>query len=184
MITKLINNKTKRYVRLKNLIISSRFSWTWQNQTTPKQNKNGYDNFGFYVHSFLDRPVPLRACYSNPCSKYITDANNAIAEILVHNGLTPKVIYRMSANCVHPTNSGTPSVPHVDHDFPHDNLLIYLTDPQGGETIVGDEEYLGEEDDVITWEGELHHHRPPVKGRRIVLIATFISQSNANTRTN
>ena len=175
MITKLINPRTERYIKLKRFILnSSKFSWTWMNQTTPNRNKDGYDNFGFYVHSFLDRPAPLRVCYSSPCSDHTVYANNVIAEILDHNNMSPKVIYRMSANCVHPTETGKFSVPHIDHDFPHENILIYLTDPQNGQTIVGNDSYLGKEDDAITWGGEEHYHKPPSKGRRIVLVATFL----------
>jgi len=56
VIKKLINPKTTRYVNLKNLIISSKFSWTWLNQTTPKQNKDGYETLVFmYIHSLIDQ---------------------------------------------------------------------------------------------------------------------------------
>ncbi len=173
MIDKLSNPKTERYFELKNLILrDTKFKWIWYGNTTPELNEDGYDNFGFYLHPFLTRPTPLAKCYSEPSSDYILYANNVVAEIMDFNGIDPKVFYRICANCVHPTETGNYSVPHVDHEFPHKNFLIYLTDPQDGDTVVDGEKYLGEEDDVIIFEGK-HYHRPPSKGRRIVLIATY-----------
>lgn len=175
MITTLTNLRTERYLRFKHFVLSSEdFKWSWLNETTPDLTEDGYDNFGFYVHSFLDRPDVINGYHSHPVSEYISHARDVILELLKNNGITPKVIYRMSANCVHPTLTGKYSVPHVDHEFPHKNLLIYLTDPQGGETVVEDEKYLGKEDDVIMWEEGMHYHRPPSAGRRIVLITTFL----------
>ena len=57
-------------------------------------------------------------------------------------------------------------------DFPHKNMLIYLTDA-GGSTFVEGEEFAPEEDDVIMFEG-LHWHKLPRKERRVVLVMTYI----------
>ena len=62
--------------------------------------------------------------------------------------------------------------PHMDHEFPHKNMLIYLTDA-GGSTIVEGEEFAPEEDDVIIFEG-MHWHKLPKKERRVVLVMTYI----------
>ena len=73
-----------------------------------------------------------------------------------------------------------PSPLHVDHNFPHKNMLVYLTDPQGGSTIVEDEdtnrkEYLAKEDNVLLFDGQSAHcARPPSKDVRIVLVFTFL----------
>ena len=174
MITKLINARTEKYLQFKHFILNGDFKWIWLKETTPYLNEDGYDNFGFYVHPFITRPSKSTGYHSHPSSDHISTARNVILEILKNNEITPKVIYRMSANCVHPTATNRYSIPHVDHEFPHKNLLIYLTDPQGGETVVEGEKYLGKEDDVIMWEEGMHYHRPPSAGRRIVLITTFL----------
>ena len=175
MIEKLVNLRTEKYLQFKRFVLNNEeFKWSWLSQTTPDLNEEGYDNFGFYVHSFIDRPDSLNGYFTQPASEYIIQANNVVSEILTNNGIEIKVIYRMSANCVHSTDSGQYSVPHVDHEFPHKNLLIYLTDPQGGETVVEEEKYLGEEDDVIMWGEGMHYHKPPSAGRRIVLVTTFL----------
>ena len=64
------------------------------------------------------------------------------------------------------------SVPHEDHEYPHKNMLIYLTDA-GGSTFVEGEEFAPEEDDVIIFEG-IHWHELPKQKRRVVLVMTYI----------
>ena len=39
--------------------------------------------------------------------------------------------------------------------------------------MVEDKKYLGKEDDIIIFQGK-HYSAPPSKGRRIVLVATFL----------
>lgn len=174
MIESLYNPKTEAYLDLKNIICNDcTFNWGYYGRTTPGFEKGGHDNFGFYQHPFLDRPTPEQHPYSRVCSALIDHANVVVVELLKKNNITVEVIYRISANCVHPTETNEYSVPHKDHLFPHKNLLVYLTDPAGGDTVCEGESFLGKEDDVIIFEGE-HYHRPPLKGRRIVLVATYI----------
>jgi hypothetical protein len=84
---------------------------------------------------------------------------------------------RASANCVHPQQSVQSTIPHYDHQFPHTNLIIYLTDA-GGETIVFDKEnnkefYSPSEDDIVIFKG-LHCMNTPKTKPRMILIATYI----------
>ena len=68
-----------------------------------------------------------------------------------------------------------PSPLHRDHDFPHTNMIVYLTDCNGGPTMVygQDDYYYGKEDDVYIFEG-LHQHKLPTSNRRVVLVYTFL----------
>ena len=52
-------------------------------------------------------------------------------------------------------------------------MVIYLTNPQGGSTIVEGKEYLAKEDQVLIFDGK-HCARPPSKDVRIVLVITFL----------
>ena len=61
---------------------------------------------------------------------------------------------------------------HVDHDFPHKNLLIYLTDA-GGKTIVGNESHDPKEDDIIMFPGLMHCIETSHTKDRVVLVVTF-----------
>ena len=89
-----------------------------------------------------------------------------------YNNIDIDMIYRMCANCVHPTEKNIPGPEHVDHLFPHKNLIVYLTNFKGGATCCGGETYNGKEDDIITFEGT-HNFYPPVDNRRVVLVATY-----------
>ena len=73
---------------------------------------------------------------------------------------------------VHPRNGIQLSEPHLDHNFPHYNLLVYLTN-SGGETFVENEVYSPKEDDVIIFTGK-HYMKRPSDDRRVVLIATIL----------
>ena len=89
-----------------------------------------------------------------------------------YNNIDIDMIYRMCANCVHPTEKNIPGPEHTDHHFPHKNLIVYLTNFKGGATCCGGKTYNGKEDDIITFEGT-HNFYPPVDNRRVVLVATY-----------
>ena len=82
------------------------------------------------------------------------------------------MMVRFSENSTHPEQKYIKTSLHTDHDFPHKNMLIYLTDA-GGNTFVEDEKFAPEEDDVIIFEG-LHWHQLPKHKRRVVLVMTYI----------
>jgi hypothetical protein len=178
VIKKLKNPKTENYIKLKQFISSSNFPWFWNESSVYKTlyDKNKYENIGFYSHMFLSRPSDFGIYYPKANSEYAEIVNAVFLEIMEENEISPKVIYRMNANCVHPIKSNKLSVPHVDHEFPHKNFLIYLNNSDG-ETIVfdGDNQSSNKliEDDVIIFEG-LHCMKPPKNNRRIVLVITYL----------
>ena len=180
------NPKTEKYQQLKNTILGQFFPWSWGENTITTDWKspdyvhdsalNGHEDFGFYSHGFLMRPVKnsdVTCCYPTESSPFVKDAHDLVTEILDFNNVKYDLIFRMAANCVHPTETRLASPPHEDHPWPHTNLLIYLTDPFKGETVVEEKKFFGKEDDVILFQG-VHYHRPPEKNRRIVFVATFI----------
>lgn len=175
--TFLVNPKTDNYLNFKNLVLSKNFTWfrseTIEGDDALKLDKN-FDNYAYLSHMFLRRPVD--AClYSKENCQYVEYIHQIFREITDFNKLDPQVIYRMNANAVYPTEKKLPSPLHVDHSFPHKNMIIYLTDPQGGSTIIEDEEYSVKEDDVLFFDGQLKHcARPPSRDVRIVLVFTFL----------
>ena len=50
-----------------------------------------------------------------------------------------KIPLRINFNLTFPFGD-KPSIPHVDHNFPHKNMLIYFTDT-GGDTIIGGDNF-------------------------------------------
>ena len=170
------NPKTDTYNQFKDFVLSNDFPWFRWNQTIKgeSQLQKGHDDYPFLSHRFLTRP--LRSClYSQPNSEHIKPMHQVFREIADFNGLDPQVIYRMNANAVYPTKDNLPSPSHIDHNFPHKNMIIYLTDPHGGSTIVDGQEYEPEEDDVLIFDGqERYCTKPPSKNIRISLIMTFL----------
>ena len=76
---------------------------------------------------------------------------------------------------MHPDNDKQFSEPHIDHDFPHLNLLVYLSGD--GETIVEDEKFFPQANNVILFTGKHYMKRPSV-GRRVVLISTIFEYNS------
>ena len=195
MLNSLSNPKTTNYKSLKEYIFSDTFSWVHYEQSTPidaiencdeifKYKRTGFDpdqhgNVPYYVRTYLKRPEAdsypkLAHANSQETDSVITVIN----EILKANEIEISTFLRISINCVHPCKDITYSLPHLDHQCPHGNLLIYFTDA-GGRTFVQDDEtvkyhdYTPKEDDVIIFTGR-HFMETPSENRRVILVATFV----------
>ena len=174
MIQKLRNPKTVLYQELKNIVLREHFAWFY-NKTSHGdllESESEWDSFSFFSHTFLARPNEDHP-FPQDQSSFLMLANDVFVEIARENNISPQVLYRANANLTIPTETGRCGPPHRDHDFPHKNLLVYLTDTNGGDTVVGDEIYSGKEDDIILFEGE-HQGCPPTSDRRVVLVYTFL----------
>ena len=191
-IVKLKNPKTTEYHNLKKLILSAALPWTYLKETTPSTNNllDGYEktvkkyikegvkiiNPPMYSHTFLLR-ASNRFLYPKVQSTFLDDISFMYCDILNANmdtiGKSFGMMCRCNANAVEPSkkNHGV-TKPHLDHEFPHKNMLIYLTDA-GGSTFVEGEEFAPEEDDVIIFEG-MHWHELPREERRVVLVMTYV----------
>ena len=190
-IVKLKNPKTSNYHNIKKFILSPVFPWTYCAESTPSTNGE-LDNYKrssrrhlkedvkihntrMYTHTFLLRSG-TDILYATPESSYIKDILPIYHDIFNVNYEVMKdfgMMCRCNANSFEPSkkNHGV-TKPHLDHEFPHKNMLIYLTDA-GGNTFVEDKEFAPEEDDVIIFEG-LHWHQLPKHKRRVVLVMTYV----------
>ena len=159
MIKVLENPITSNYLELKDLVLSSEFPWLYSFST----------KMPFYSHVFLDRPE--NAKFSNPQSELLGLNLKVLDEIIQHNNLFDRYFFlRSNANCVHADTGEQFSEPHIDHRFPHFNLLVYLSGD--GETIVEGEKFFPQADNAILFTGE-HYMKRPSTGRRVVLISTI-----------
>jgi len=173
MITRLHNPKTDFYLEFKSLVLGDNFHWYWNNTSHGNQHHHDGENYGFFSHLFLERPG-YSFLYPKPNSQFVELAHKLFIEIACANNIDAKVIYRINANMTVPLDSKNKYGPlHTDHEFPHKNMIVYLTDCNGGGTMVsGEKPYYGQEDDVIIFEGE-HQAGCPKFGRRVVLVYTF-----------
>ena len=180
MFSKLETQDTPEYSDFKKLVMSANFGWSYNSMATGYSKYvagNGYSDLAFYSHSFLHGPSPSHGLYSKVNSEHIDLAEIFLDQIFSLNNLKVEVVYRINANAVHAVESNILTVPHNDHEFPHKNMLIYLTNT-GGDTIVFDEggkkhHFTPVEDDIVVFEG-LHCMVPPKSGRRVVLVAPYL----------
>ena len=140
-----------------------------------KVTRNG--DLAFYSHGFLQGPSPMHKWYPNPNSEYLPYVEPFLAQIFNLNNISHHCVYRINANAVHPVEGNVLTVPHYDHEFPHKNLIVYLTDV-GGDTIAFDDKgkkhvFSPKEDDIVVFEG-LHCMVPPKKGRRVIIVVTYL----------
>ena len=188
MIQTLRNPKTVLYQQLKELILGSEFMWFYNStsHTIDEKRDKEWDNFGFFSHCLLRRPGDMTTSgeikyYATPNSEDFNPVHDVFVEIAKENGIihsnmtdNPVVMYRANVNMCLPSETGKPlnGPPHVDHPFPHKNMLIFLTDCNGGPTVVGDDSYYAKEDEIILFEGT-HRASTPTKDRRVNIVLTF-----------
>jgi len=180
------NPKTDNYKILKEKILSENFPWFYSEYTTDdvsdvlyeSKTTEEYRNIPFFTHCLVERPssvFPVSKVTSYDIQLY----TECINEIAKHNEFRINVIYRMNVNRTIYNGSSLYTMPHVDHDFPHNNLLIYLTEVTGGEIKVYKNEkwhiYKPLEDEIVMFNG-LHCHKTAQKPNehRVAIVTTFI----------
>ena len=167
MIKQLRNPLTREYRELKEFILSHDFPWFYfRNTTTVKE-----DYIPFYSHTLLERPE-VTGIYSKSNSPYLDRISKVINDFLRVNEVEYNYLVRLSINCTYPLSKVRSTELHEDHTFSHQNILVYLTN-SGGKTIVEREEFDPSEDDIIIFSG-MHQHLTPEKGRRVVIVGTFV----------
>ena len=192
MIKVLSNPKTDTYLNLKEKVLSSEFFWQYSTGTNQGIDYlNEYQDVPYYSHTIIQRPTPK---FPVP---FILDSSwkesvDVFDEIMNYNNLSYKLIYRLNFNSTFYVHDKM-SPPHVDHDYSHKNMIVYLNSFTGGFTHVfrkmwpesefnvspTDMKYSfkGEEDDIMAFDG-LHYHcmECPKQGeRRIVMIVTYLT---------
>ena len=170
MIQVLNNPCTINYHNFRNIVLDYNFDWHWQQSTYANESDTpGHIHMPFYGHTFLVRPED--SGFTQVGSKYHIACRDVLSEIINSNNLFHKYFFlRAAANCIHPDEGIQISEPHIDHDFQHYNLLVYLEGD--GDTIVEGERYSPKNHDVILFQGS-HYMTRPTRGRRVVLICTL-----------
>ena len=170
------------YERVKNLIFEQRFEWIFNPSSTKvdaldNKYKEEHTDAPFYSHIVIQRPE--FQLYPEPQSKYCNLFVDCLEDIINENvGQTPfhhddHFWTRINVNATHPNTGNQLSLPHIDHRFPHYNMIIYLNDCDG-DTIVEGESIKPEQDKVIVFEGE-HYMKLPTSDRRVIIVATLVN---------
>tara|TARA_R100000687_G_C6445253_1_gene162503 strand:+ start:1040 stop:1684 length:645 start_codon:yes stop_codon:yes gene_type:complete len=205
------NPKTDTYLQFKKLILSDDFPWFYTPQTlvpSPaervrlKEGKGSTErkwdtelkeillkdkvqpfnhvDHPWFSHTFLQRPIPERK-YPKAHSPYLEMVKKTIDEILQYNNIPVNCYYRINVNLDPPIKGHKKNIPHFDHTWDHNVLIMYLTDA-GGETVGLDNNLKKEfsfdpaEDSIMLFKGsnQLHCNYLPEEKRRVIVIMSFI----------
>lgn len=175
------NPKTENYFLLKETVLSNNLPWFYCDKSildAKELDDLKYENAEFFHHCVLERPNST-CLYPSVISETAGFVNNVLSEIFTYNKIDVSCIFRINFNCMYYT-SNKRTIPHLDHNFPHKNLLVYLNSFDNGETVIfgeDEKEYLHKpkEDDIIAFGGNIHCCQHPSPGqRRIVLVTTYI----------
>lgn len=190
MITELTNPLTEHYLALKQSVRGARFPWYCSETSVSAQG----NSFMLFSHPVVQRP--LDGSTSKVVSKRFEKVMPVINQIFAANDLRPANVFRVCFNVAF-CHSHNMSDPHVDHEFPHQNLLIYLNEVSAGPTYVFKETFSAEypagsydaynhdlvvehecapvEDKIISFDGFQYHAQgfPNIGERRITLVVTY-----------
>jgi len=185
----LIIPKTNTYLFLKQEVLSSNFSWHYiptpfpiPDWGIPDEDLKKYNCSPYFSHAVLKQPNATSGegnLFPLVSSELIEQCNMFLTEVVKYNNLKINSLCRINFNLTLPSLNNKPDKPHHDHEFPHKNMVIYFTDFEGGETVLFNEldelkeKYSPKEDTGILFEGK-HCFYYPTKGRRVVMVVTFI----------
>jgi hypothetical protein len=175
MIKEFLNPKTEEYLKFKKEVLSGHFPWFWTDDSVQDENDNSHENpIPLLTHTIIKRPLdpPDFTVYPKQNSGYANVVNVILQQIFLYNKINLDCVFRVGINLTMPLVGSNCTLPHVDHDFPHKNLLVYFNESDG-DTVCGDDRFTPKEDAIIVFEGE-HYHYLPSKLRRLVLVCTFM----------
>jgi len=180
-----------------NVFLGPNFPWYWHDiQTTdprevtlsvvPEHRRSEID---FYNGPFLSHILLLRTEIENvkhterPSSdinKYWEFFLEIFHRFMTENGLKYTNIFRANLNLTW-YNGDLYTAPHLDHTWPHNNFIMYLSECQGGETIIWSDDFSKMYEispiqySAVTFKQQYHAHRYPKPGdRRLVFVVTYI----------
>lgn len=178
-------------------ILGVHFPWFWQNrQTTDDENviRNTFpaelrDHVSFYngaflSHTLLHRTEDESISHQTRAPKDISTHFEFFLEIfnrfMTENNLKYTKIFRANLNLTW-YNSDLHTAPHLDHSWPHNNFIMYLTDCEDGQTIVWPNDFSSSfafpcaQYTAVTFKQHWHAHRYPALGtKRLVFVVTYI----------
>jgi hypothetical protein len=174
------NPLTPEYQQMKDFVFGAECLWGRQASTVhPRDEPNEWNQLALWGHAIMDRQDGHPDDGARPSTTPYPELFWTVWEqICNHNGFT----YKPHRSCLNLTRASKArrSHKHRDHNFPHWNMIIYLTTFHGGHTYIDDEKIPfpadGPEDMIVTFDSEhLHYHEPPegIDDDRITLVMTY-----------
>ena len=169
---------------INNSILDNNFPWYYQPAATT-------DECPVYTHTIIHR-YDIEKEKPNINSNIYPIFEEIVLRFCKKHKIKFNVFTRASVNSIS-FNKKEINVPHVDHDFKHKVLMIYLNDTEG-DTIVFNKKYDDKNNlilskklpilrkinpepyKIVCWDGDYYHAAtyPKLKNRRVVFVSTFI----------
>jgi len=170
------NPKTVNYYDLKDFVLGEQFPW-YINECVVShatESTRPVSNWA-YTHCILGRPE-YNHFYSSDSVK-ADEIIRVLSEIFDYNQIENYFFLRIACNSTFPVpEKNSIGNFHRDHDYDHHNFILYLTPTDGG-TLMEDGRYDPTEDSCISFEGT-HANEFPSYGRRVVIVATYLTFKN------
>ncbi len=177
MLTKLIEDKdflsNSQKTLIKNEVLGSSFPFYWEDNAAYEN-----DGHGYLVHTILERPEGHRPEDNRINSDYYDFFLGLFNTFCNKHNIAYKEILRMAINLT--MNNGTPVSPtHIDHNFPHNQFLLYFNNSPTSLTTIYDKnkkilhKIKAEEFKGVAFPDNQHSVTMPTEGRRVVGVYTF-----------
>jgi hypothetical protein len=143
----------------------------------------------FYAHSLRlrhsDESLPVEGKNNSGGMQAMEDI---FFEIAKSNKVEVDVVLRSAVNATHHSKQSMTGV-HTDHEFEHNNFLLYLNDVTGGETVLFSEDESIELKTItptkykaVFFSNTPHAHKFCAYGeRRLVFVVTFLGKIPTST---
>jgi len=174
-------------------VLGPYFPWFWQDHQTFNDDPNlplvvkektKFYNGPFLSHTLLHRNEDENIKHTERDSKDISTHFEFFLEIfhrfMADNNLKYNNIFRANLNLTWHA-SDLHSAPHLDHTWPHNNFVMYLTTCDEGHTIIWSDDFSTsytipcEKYTAVTFKQQWHAQQYPVQGsKRAVLVVTYI----------
>tara|TARA_R100000988_G_scaffold56206_1_gene28062 strand:- start:52 stop:579 length:528 start_codon:yes stop_codon:yes gene_type:complete len=142
------------------------------------KNTVGKDNNSFMSHVVLNR-IEERENTNGINSPYYSYFINILNEFTKKNNIKYKEVLRIAVNFSYNNNSKCSPI-HLDHEFPHKQLLVYLNTVKDAFTVIYDKSKnkILKKIIPIKYKGVCFDSLPhagffPKKGEKIVIVYTF-----------
>jgi hypothetical protein len=157
---------------IENTILKSNFPFYYQNYSIPN------DKNEILTHVVIKGPEYRKQNETFSDSNYLNIFIDILNTFCKKNNILVNEIYRIGVNLTF--NNGVKKCQtHIDHDFPHKQLLIYLNDikDKNSYTVLINKKKIKKIKPVkykgICFDNVPHYHYYPKKGARIVAVFTF-----------
>jgi hypothetical protein len=163
---------------IESYVMGDHFPWfrtAYQVGIEHTNHASDYVDSAFFSHQLMKRSdTAISGQINSPHFEFFAEI---FAEWMHSNSQPFQHIYRAAINCVYP-GKGT-STPHLDHSWPHNNWIMYLTTNASAETVLFNPDLtVAHTIPCVQYTAgcfsqQLHAHRYPATEQRVVVVFTY-----------